>query len=372
MKTLQVVRQYLPSTGGMETYVSNLCAQLWQRGHQGDVATLDYMFKTNRRLPSFQRIEGTNVIRLPSSGNPRYFIAPRLLELLPRYDLVHVHGVDFFVELLGAWRRRHGKPVVLSTHGGFFHTDWHFSFKKMYFQTVTRSALRGVDRVIACSSRDEKLFAPLTRRLCVIENGIDFSTFSRLGKKIAGEELLFIGRISKNKRVDRLIEVLAAVRQSRPGATLIVVGPDWEGLQAGLEGLTVRLGLNKAVTFTGELPQAEMLAALAHARLFVSASDYEAFGLSAAEAMAAGTVPVLNDIEAFRELIDPGINGFLTDFQDKKPASTVINAALDMPPERLAEIGARARQTASRYDWEQVADRIINIYEQVLANHERA
>ncbi len=371
MKILQVVRQFLPGTGGMETYVSSLCRELGGRGHTSDVATLDYIFKNGRRLPSFERIDGINVIRLPSLGNPRYFLAPRLLELLPRYDLVHVHGVDFFADLLGALRRRHGKPVVLSTHGGFFHTGWHSSFKKIYFRTVTRSALRGVDRVIACSRGDEKLFSPLTRRICVVENGIDFAAFSAVKKKIEGEELLFIGRVSKNKRVDWLIEALALARKARPGATLTIAGPDWEGLQGGLEKLAGSYGVNGAVTFTGELTGRELLSGLARARLFVSASEYEAFGLSAAEAMASGTVPLLNDIEAFREFIDNGRNGFLASFDNAGAASTAIVAALELSKEQLAEIGGRAKKTASRYDWKQVTGEIIDVYKQVLSNNEK-
>ncbi len=355
----------------METYVSSLCRELKKLGYETDVATLDYLFKINRRLPAFERIEGTDVYRLPSLGNPRYFIAPGLLRLLPRYDLVHVHGVDFFIELLGALRKIHGTPIVLSTHGGFFHTDWHSSFKKIYFQTVTRTALTGVDRVIACSKRDEEAFSPVAHRLCLIENGIDFNVFAAV-KKEAGaggppnDSLLFVGRISKNKRVDRLIETLAHVRETRPGATLTVVGPDWEGLQASLEELTGRLGLKSAVTFTGALPQEELFKRLGEAGLFVSASEYEAFGLSAVEAMATGTVPVLNDIEAFREFVTNGENGFLTGFGNPPRAARTICDTLSMPAARLTEIGGRARDSASLYDWGQTAEAIINVYEQVL------
>ena len=78
MNILQVVRQYLPSTGGMETYVSSLCRQLAARGHSADVATLDYLFKSHEPLPHYELVEGTNVVRLPSAGTARFFVAPRL------------------------------------------------------------------------------------------------------------------------------------------------------------------------------------------------------------------------------------------------------------------------------------------------------
>lgn len=355
----------------METYVSSLCRQLAERGHHSDVATLDYLFKTNEPLPHYSKVEGIDVIRLPSTGTARYFFAPRLMELAPRYDLIHVHGVDFFVDMLGSCKKLHGRPVVLSTHGGFFHTPWFPALKLAWFHSVSRLALRGVDRVIASSPKDEALFSQVSRRVTLVENGIDYATFAKVAKQNnpAGETLVFIGRISKNKRVDRLLDTLALVREQRPGVSLIVVGPDWEGLRAGLEQQALALGLSDAVEFTGVLSQDKMLDKLATAKLFVSASEYEAFGLSTVEAMATGTVPVVNHIPAFAGLVDDAETGYLTDFSDPGRAAAAVLKALELPTGQLEKMGAAARKASSRYDWSGVAEEIIHIYEEVLANH---
>lgn len=374
MNILQVVRQYLPSTGGMETYVSGLCRQLSQRGHHADVATLDYLFKSHEPLPHYQRVNGTDVIRLPSAGTARFFFAPRLMEMAPRYDVIHVHGVDFFVDMLGACKKAHGRPVVLSTHGGFFHTPWIPWIKQAYFQTVTRASLRGIDRIIASSPKDKQLFASVSSRVALVENGIDFPAFAAVEKPagLAGEKLVFVGRISRNKRVDLLQAMLAELRLTHPDATLTVIGPDWEGLQAGLERRAVALGVGGAVNFAGVLPQEKMLEELASARLFVSASEYEAFGLSTVEAMATGTVPVVSGIPAFADLIENGATGFLSDFTDPMAAAAAVAAALEMPEAELRGIGAAARESASRHDWSHAAEEIVTIYEEVLAGHERS
>ncbi|MBI5870233.1 MAG: glycosyltransferase family 4 protein [Actinobacteria bacterium] len=366
----------------METYVSSLCRQLAGRGHRSDVATLDYLFKTMTPLPAYECLDGTDVIRLPSMGNARYFFAPRLLELVPRYDLIHIHGVDFFVDMLGTCKWMHGRPVVLSTHGGFFHTPWFPALKKAYFQTFTRMALTGVDRIIASSPKDQELFSQISGRVTLVENGIDYETFAGVVKRMGGasaegtgaapggENLVFIGRISKNKRVDRLLEMLAVLRQQRPDATLTVVGPDWEGLQAGLEAQADGLGLGEAARFTGVLPQEDMLDILAGASLFVSASEYEAFGLSTVEAMASGTVPVVSRIPAFEDLVADGETGFLVDFSDPVGAAASVAQALAMPEAQLQKMGADAKAAASRHDWSQVADQIIDIYEEVIASRD--
>lgn len=369
LKILQVVRQYLPSTGGMETYVASLCRQLAARGHSTDVATLDYLFKTNEPLPHYERIDGIDVIRLPSLGNPRYFFAPSLLKMLPRYDLVHVHGVDFFVDMLGAFRKVHGTPVVLSTHGGFFHTPWFPALKRAYFHSVTRSVLKKVDRVIASSPQDQELFGKLTTNISLVENGIDYADFAAVRKRLSKGKIVFIGRLSKNKRIDRLLSVMAKVRESHPRATLTVVGPDWEGLQAGLEARAAALGINGAVTFTGAVTGEALLKSLASARLFVSASEYEAFGLSAVEAMATSTVPVLNRIPAFEGFINDGVNGFLADFTDTEAAAVTIRMALELPDRQLKELGAAAKETAARHDWDNIAGSILSIYSEVYSGH---
>jgi len=372
MNILQVVRQYLPGTGGMETYVSNLCRQLARRGHRSDVATLDYLFKTDERLPHYQRIDGVDVLRLPSAGNARYFFAPRLMELVPRYDIIHVHGVDFFIDMLGTFKKMHGRPVVLSTHGGFFHTRWFPALKQTYFRTVTRTALRGVDRVLASSPQDEELFAQVSPRVTLVENGIDYPAFAAVEKRVSGDSLVFIGRISKNKRVDRLLAMLARLREQRPGARLTVIGPDWEGLQVELERQAAGLGVSEAVTFTGVLPQAEMLEVLAGASAFVSASEYEAFGLSTVEAMATGTIPVVSGIPSFAGLIEDGVTGFLTDFSDPAAAGAAVAGVLELPAEERRRLGDAAREAASHHDWSETAGQIINIYEEVLTAHDRS
>lgn len=366
MDTLQVVRQYLPGTGGMETYVANLCRHLIMRGHRADVATLDYMFKTGQKLPPHEQIDGVEVIRFPSSGNARYFFAPSLLEALPRYDLVHIHGVDFFADLLGTLRRLHGKPLVLTTHGGFFHTPWMSWLKRAFFRTVTRNSLKGVDRVIASSPADAETFSEITDKITLVENGIDYELYSAIQRHPEDDKLLFVGRLSKNKRIDRLLDALGQLREIRPEAKLLIVGPDWEGLQAGLEQRTRDLGLDDAVTFSGKVPQTELLSALANAKLFVSASEYEAFGLSTVEAMAAGLVPVANRIPANSGLIQHGDNGFLTDFTDSAAAAAAIDTALGLDHEFYDKISKAARKSASRHDWNTVVESIIDVYQHVL------
>jgi alpha-1,3-mannosyltransferase len=257
--------------------------------------------------------------------------------------------------------------VVLTTHGGFFHTPWFPTFKKAYFNSFTRHALKGVDRVIASSPKDLELFRRISTRIELVENGIDFETFAAVEKDIIPGRLVFIGRLSRNKRIDLLLQTLALVRKQQPQAHLVIIGPDWEGLREGLEATAAEFGITDAVRFTGELSREEMLTELSRAQFFVSASQYEAFGISAVEAMASGTVPVVSHIQAFNDIIDDGQTGFLIDYENASEAATLIDTILSLPEERIAAIGTAAHRAASKYDWRSVADDVISVYDEVVS-----
>ena len=67
------------------------------------------------------------------------------------------------------------------------------------------------------------------------------------------------GRISRNKRIDRLLNVFAIIRGRRPRARLVIVGPDWEGLGEDLEMQAESLGVRGSVTFAGNLSQDDQI-----------------------------------------------------------------------------------------------------------------
>jgi len=119
MKVAHVVRQYLPSVGGMEEVVRNLAQyQKTKTRYEPTVITLDRVFREpGRPLPHSETIDGIPVRRLSFSGSERYPICPQILGALSDADLVHVHGIDFFFDYLALTRIMHGKPLIASTHG---------------------------------------------------------------------------------------------------------------------------------------------------------------------------------------------------------------------------------------------------------------
>ena len=178
---VHVVRQFLPNRGGLEDVVFNLCMQSIGHGFRVRVVTLNSLF-SDPGLPLADReiIDGIEVVRIPWRGSSRYSVAPSVLSHIRDADIVHVQGIDFFYDFLALTRLIHRKPMIVTTHGGFFHTKKFAAIKNVWFQTLTRfSASQYVD-VVGCSQSDRETFmriAPSRTRL--IENGTDTSKFAQ-------------------------------------------------------------------------------------------------------------------------------------------------------------------------------------------------
>lgn len=361
MKVLQICNHFYPCVGGMEDHVENLCKNLIKMRHQSDVACLDTCAYSKEKLPALEEYEGSKVYRLPYINLKFYKPAAGVFKLLKDYDMVHVHGIGFFSDFVAMTKFIHKKPMVLTTHGGFFHTKKLRFIKKLYF-IWNRLPLKTFDKAIAVSKSDEDTFSPISPDIMRIPNGISLDEFTK-ERRPEPATLLFVGRISKNKRIDRLIEITSILQKSIPDIKLKIVGEDWEGLQTGIEELALKRGVGDNVEFLGKSGREELIEYLSAASLFVSASEYEGFGISAVEAMAAGCVVVLNDIPAFNELVNHSKNGYLSDFADYESTATLLQNLMEKDQQ---DVSKEAIETAAQYDWKTVAKKIELVYVEVM------
>jgi alpha-1,3-mannosyltransferase len=352
----------------MEKIAQGLAEQLVQRGHHCDVVTLNRSFEDGSPYQPYNLHNGVNVFRVPYKGSNRYPIAPKVARFAKRYDLIHVHGVDFLLDWMVFQKRFHGKPIVLSTHGGFFHTDFVPGLKKIWFQTMTRNTLRGVDRVLASSEHDLGLFKRISSRCEMARNAVDLSTYKLLKNKPIPGQWVCVGRVDVHKGLFNLMETLAALkRQDERPFKMHIVGPVVvDGLLDKLISKRDALGLNKEVIFEGRIEFDALHNLVQGAELALFPSEYEAFGISVVEAMGAGVLPILNDIEPFRHFVTPGSNGFLADFKNPQLAAQVILQARNCSAKERKKLCAAAKSKALEYDWEATVSRFEFLYRDVL------
>lgn len=365
---VQVVRQYAPGRGGLEDVVANLSRLLMQRGFRVRVVTLDRLFQSRDRvLPEREVIDGVEVVRIPWKGSTRYPLAPGVFRHIGDADLIHVHGIDFFFDALAWTRPLHGKPMVATTHGGFFHTPKFAAIKRVWFRTVTRLSALAYRALLCCSRSDMALFSQIAaQRAVLVENGVDTAKFADLSSATPRRRIVTIGRFSVNKRLDRLFNAMQALQSLSPEWHLDVVGSPSDLSEEDLYGEIARRGLADHVTLHVGVDNAAVRRLFAQASLFASASEYEGFGLVAVEAMSAGLVPVLHPNDAYQVLAGqhPGIS--LADFSRPEESAARIERAYQDLLADPSGIRAEMMAAASVHAWESVADRYIDVYRRAL------
>lgn len=368
MRIAHVVRQYHPSVGGMEDVVRNIARHQVEAGFRPAIVTLNRLFRDREQpLPAQDEVDRVPVRRLSYAGSSRYPLCPQVLRLLGDADVIHVHGVDFFFDYLAATRWLHHRPLVASTHGGFFHTRFAASLKKVFFHTVTRGSVRGYDRIIATSDSDGRIFAPIVGngRLQVIENGVNVDKFHARSAPDPVPTLIYFGRWSENKGLPAALDLLARLRRTDAAWRLIVAGREYDYCAAALHALIAARNLAAAVEVVPNPGDAELAALIGRASYFICLSRHEGFGLAAIEAMSAGLVPVLSDIPPFRSLVERSQIGVLVESGREDEAVASLNREYHLPHDRQRRRREQAIAFAEPYDWQHVAGCYLRVYREV-------
>jgi alpha-1,3-mannosyltransferase len=374
LSIVHVVRQFHPGVGGMENFVEQLALRQLASGNRVTVVTLDRIFSDpdRRRLEHKDWHRGIEVVRLPFRGSQRYPVAPSVLGAIRHADLVHVHGVDFFCDYLAATVPVHRKPLLLTTHGGFFHTPFAATLKKLYFGSVTRASLSQYGAVIACSEEDQRRFAGICEpRLRLISNPVDVEKFAGLADR-SSDTLIYFGRIAPNKEVGQLISWFAGLAETGERWRLIIAGKPMGCDLGDLRRQAERLGVSERIEIHETPSDEDLKGLIARSGLYCCASSYEGFGLAAVEGASAGLFPVLSQIPPFRRSVERLGFGTLVDFQDQTgwPASY---AELDRSLTRFRqEVDAAGIKAAVEpFSWSAAIAAFDETYARVLGRERR-
>ena len=183
------------------------------------------------------------------------------------------------------------------------------------------------------------------------------------------EVILFVGRINWVKNLDKLVDALVGVRQKRPSAMLVCVGPDSDGHRAKLEKQAKTLGLQRHLLFTSILEGEELKAAYARGDVLTLVSQKENFGLTVAEALACGLPVVVSEgVDLGRDWVSQG------PVRRVPPMPEKISEALIELLERSASRGlpdVEARALAEREWGESKILALIDTYRRILAQKKK-
>ncbi len=254
-----------------------------------------------------------------------------------------------------------GAPLVVTWHEvwGDYWYDY-LGRRGVFGKAVERLAAGLSDHAVAVSPSTARALAALgvPGPVPVVPNGIDLARIAAVPPAAEEWDVIFTGRLIREKNVDLLLRALVGVREEVPDLRALIVGDGPE--RAALEALARDLGLAGAVRFTGFLPRYDdVIAAMKASRVFVLPSTREGFGIAALEAMACGlpVVTVDHPGNAARDLVVPGVNGYCSGLSAGELGEGIL-VGLD----RAAELRDGCLRTAGGYRWEEIVRRIEVIY----------
>lgn len=378
MLKILMLTDYFPphSGGGVERVVYELSRRLASRGHKVTVLTLN-----TQRAPTREALEGVKVRRVPaldltSTIGAQLAISPHAWSTVLRIlrtqaiDLIHVHNLFFHLSLTGGLLARAFRvPLVTTVHLGSVERlgGMYAAFASLYERTVGALVLRLSSRAIAVSNAVAQHARRLGARpvaLITIPNGVDTRRFYPNASHKGGTKIIFVGRLIFNKGPQFLVDVIPEVLKHQPAARFEIVGDG--PLRRKLEARVRNQGLNDHIRFLGQRDDVERL--LAEADIFARPSLLEGMPLTVLEAMACGLPVIATPVGGTTELVKDGVNGYLVEPGDRRQLAERLCALLADKDLRL-EMGRQGRMLVeSGYDWENITEKTLQVYEQALAS----
>ena len=368
MRIVYFTETFLPKIDGIVVTLMHLLEYLEKRGHQsimfapkGDVdsyASTQVVQKLSVTLPFYPEMR----IALPIAR-----VSKEVMDF--KQDIIHLVNPTS-LGLAGLRVARRNKiPVVASYHTDLpgFARRWRLGFLSGPIYGYYRWIHNRADLNLTPSKFTlEQLEAKGFKRLAVWKGGVDIARFhpsnrsKEWRKKLTGGQpnkplVLFISRLSKEKRVDWLLPVVKKI----PGIRLAIVGdgPDRERLEKVFAGTPT--------VFTGYLRGAELAAAYASGDVFAFTGAEETYGNVVAEAMASGLPIVAPKSGGVVDLVDEGVTGYLYPSEDSRALLKRVKQ-LTGDLDKAKKMGKTGQKKAEQYAWEATLDPLLELYEDVI------
>jgi glycosyltransferase involved in cell wall biosynthesis len=325
---------------------------------------------------------GAEVVGVPAMPLPLYpelklaLPRPAVAEALERFrpDLVHVVN-PAVLGLGGIWlAKTKGYPLVASYHTHLPKYLEHYGMgmlEPLLWELLKAAHNQASLNLCTSTAMVSELSAKGIQNTALWQRGVDTELFrpelrsQAMRRRLLGSHtdsdklLLYIGRLSAEKQIERIRPVLEAIPDSR--LALVGDGPHRTRLEEHFAGLPV--------TFVGYLAGEELASAYASGDAFVFPSSTETLGLVLLEAMAAGCPVVGANRGGIPDIVTDGVNGCLYEPEGADGGAASLTAAvqrlLGNRAERLA-LRRAARQEAERWDWHGATQQLRRFYQDLL------
>ncbi len=298
------------------------------------------------------------------------------------FDVVHVHAVFNHSSLAAACAcRKTDVPYVVRPLGTL--DPWSLSQKplrkRLFWHLGVKAMLSGAAAIHYTTSEEQRLAegALGLGRGVVIPLGIDDAMLhtpadhgdfrARLGLGQA-PYVLALSRLHPKKGLDLLLDAFLDVAEAEDlsGWRLVVAGDGDPEYVAHLKGLVAARGATDRVLFPGWLAGGQKASALQGAALMALTSHQENFGVAVVEALGSGVPALVSTAVNLAGEIERSGAGWVTPMR-REVVSCTLTEALRDPMERAKRGEAGRRLVQQRFTWPSVADQLIHLYRDILA-----
>jgi len=353
--------------GGVEKRIYEISKRLAEKGHEvhwfgikwwdGDDA------KDQNKVclhgvcePKELYVEGRRSIK-----EALYFAWKLLFRLKRNFDIIDCQEFPYFPCFSAKFNSLFKRTLLVITWHEVWGNYWYeYLGKKGFFgKTVEKLTTKLTSRNVAVSERTKKELERFGVReeIEVIPNGIDFWDIQNVRASEEESDVIFVGRLMKEKNVDVLIKAISLVKKEVPDIKCIIIGDGPE--RRRLENLANDFKINKNIKFTGFLEDYdEVISYEKSSKVFVLPSIREGFGIVALEANACGlpVVTVNHRMNAACDFISNG-NGFTCKFSEEDVAEKILTAL-----DRRKNMARKCIEKAKMYDWDKISSLVESFY----------
>lgn len=376
MKVLMICTEKLPVPpvrgGAIQTYIAGILPYL---GKAHDITVLGV---DDLSLPDEETVDKIHFVRIPGKALEVY--EEGVLQHLQsnQYDLIHIYNRPRLV--LPVRNVAPNSKITLSMHNDMFN-------REKIKPEEAAAALQEVSQIVTVSNYVgnviKELYPEAAPKLNTIYSGVDVDRFlpathpnmKKIRETIRKEHslenkivLLFAGRLSTSKGVDKLIRAIPDIAKKNKDIALVIVGSKWFSENditdyiAYVKALAKRLSI--PVVSTGFVAQSEIQNWFAAADLFVCTSVWqEPLARVHYEAMASGLPIVTTARGGNPEVILPRENGLIVDNPEDPANFTKAISEILSDKTMMKKMGIKSRDLAlSLYTWDRVAEELLNVW----------
>lgn len=365
--------------GGVEKRVWEIAVRLAVQGHDVHIFGMQYWDGGPILVKDGVTLHGVcPALSLYASG--RRTVGEALvfgLRLLPalapyRFDIIDCQQFPFFscfsAKALAMLRRT---PLVITWHE-VWGDEWYTYLGRgagFFGKSIECLVARLTPHVIAVSPTTARRFTIIGGRptAAIIPNGVDIRRIAAVRAAPDPSDIIFAGRLIREKHVELLVEAFAILSESQPSLRLRIIG-DGPELDSVRE-LIQKRGLGNLVDMQGFVAEHDdLITHMKASKVCALPSTREGFGITALEALACGlpVVTVDHPANAVRDLITEE-TGFLCDLTDEDLARAISGAL-----RRSGNMREPCIAAASGYDWDRIAAKCEAYYHSVIAKTGRA